>query len=213
MATAAADKRAPAAFGSSATKTSYVPPPKEPEPVKSSPPKETSASKAPSKLFKGSSTNPFAKRSPSGAAPSGGSGLGTAAGAKPDGLFYPGSQTTKPSDPVGQFSSLGSFGAGGARDNKPSNAVDGVDALRKSRDRKSSSNIEEAYSDDGFAEESLGQSQLQPGGLGTSIGKRPSALPVAPDPYENKRVDASDNLDDFSVDNGFEDKYDDDDFL
>ena len=184
--------------------------------MKSSPPKETSASKAPSKLFKGSSTNPFAKRSPAGAAPSGGGafGQGTAAGTKPDGLFYPGAPAAKPSDPAGQFSSLGSFGAGGARDNNPSNAVDGGDALRKSRDRKSSSNIEEAYSDDGFDDESLGQSQLNPpGGLGTSIGKRPSALPVAPDPYNNKRVDASDNLDDFSVDNGFEDKYDDDDFL
>ena len=82
------------------------------------------------------------------------------------------------------------------------------DPLRKSRDRKSSSNIEEAYSEDGFEfeEESLGQSQLNP--PGASKGK-----PAAAGQQQKVNPDGSSNLDDFSVDNGFDDKYDDDDFL
>ena len=88
----------------------------------------------------------------------------------PMAFFYPNAQ--KSSDPPGQFSSIGSFGAGKDK-NTTTPAANKSDSLRKSRDRKSSSNIEEAYSDDGFDEESMGQSQLNPRG---SIDKKPSVL-------------------------------------
>lgn len=101
-----------------------------PEPLKSSPSKDNnSASKAaPSKLFKGSATNPFAKRNTTSG---GGLGIGNAAGAnassKPDGLFYPNAQ--KSSDPPGQFSSIGSFGAGKDK-NTTTPAANKSDSLR-----------------------------------------------------------------------------------
>lgn len=102
------------------------------------------------KLFKGGGTNPFAKRQAA-AANFGGSSAAASQEPKNDGLFYPGSQAQaqKPASGNNQFSSITSFGAGAGGNSK---MVD--------RDRKSSSNIEEAYSEDGFDEESLGNSQL-----------------------------------------------------
>lgn len=76
------------------------------------------------------------------------------------------------------------------------------------RDRKSSSNIEEVYSEDGFEDESIGNTPLnsKPANKPVSSGWTPKG-PAA----EKKKADGSSNLDDFSVDNTFEDKYDDDD--
>jgi hypothetical protein len=107
------------------------------------------------KLFKGGGTNPFAKRQANAAQFGGASGTSSTA-PKNDGLFYPGSNAaaTKPpttSQPSGnQFSSITSFGA--------RNNSSGVPGKVSDRERKSSSNIEEAYSEDGFDEESLGNS-------------------------------------------------------
>ena len=91
------------------------------------------------------------------------------------------------------------------------------------KERKSSSNIEEVYSEDGFEfeEESLGNSQLN----AVSTAKAPvvgagkagsnwASTNNKPVPAANKsNPDGSSNLDDFSDANAFEDKYDDDDFL
>jgi hypothetical protein len=110
------------------------------------------------KLFKGSATNPFAKRTAGSSAFGGlGSAATNVAPKSEPGLFYPGSQTAKPADPpANQFSSITSFG----------NRNDVVKVSE--RERKSSSNIEEAYDDDDFDEESLGNSQLNPS-AGTPI--------------------------------------------
>lgn len=75
------------------------------------------------KLFKGSATNPFAKRSTTGASNFGASGLGSNE-PKSDGLFYPGGNTTTAPAPIrsaeptqnNQFSSITSFGAKKAND-------------------------------------------------------------------------------------------------
>ena len=164
------------------------------------------------KLFKGSSTNPFSKRTAPATGPSfsGNTAAGSASTApKNDGLFFPGSNKTTQPDPApattNNFSSITSFGA---RNQAAANEA------AKSGDRKSSSNIEEALDyDDDFEEESLGQSQLNPGKTPSnnnnnanwgSSGKRTS---------EQKKPDGSSNLDDFSAGDAFEDKYDDDDFL
>lgn len=166
------------------------------------------------KLFKGSSTNPFAKRTAATTGPSyAGGNSGAGVPPKSDGLFYPGGQTasSKPSEQqpatTNQFSSITSFGAKNNNNNNASVPIN-------QRERKSSSNIEEAldYDDDDFEDESIGQSQLNPSkGGNTPINNAwgGSAKQVS-DP---RKQDGSSNLDDFSAGDAFEDKYDDDDFL
>ena len=81
--------------------------------------------------------------------------------------------------------------------------------MRKSSDRNnksSSGNIEEVYSE--FDEESLGNSQLNVGGKTPPPAQQWGKAKQASDP---KKADGSSNLDEF--DDGFDDKYDDDDFL
>ena len=116
------------------------------------------ASKPKSALFKKPTSGPFAKKN----ATSGGFGIsGNASGAgapKSDGLFYPGAKDPPQTTP-NQFNSIGSFGA--RNDSAPAAGAGGFSKKGISdRDRKSSSNIEEVYSDDQFEEESLGNSQL-----------------------------------------------------
>ena len=99
-------------------------------------------------LFKAPKSGPFAKKASTGSG-GGGFGLGGASNAaaepKDDGLFYPNARKDPSPSANHGFDSFG----GGIKNTGP-----GVGLAKKS-DRKSSSNIEEAYSDDGFEEESL----------------------------------------------------------
>ena len=119
---------------------------------------DSDAGKPKSALFKKPTSGPFAKK---GATSGGFGGAGNASGAgapKSDGLFYPGAKDPPQTTP-NQFNSIGSFGA--RNDSAPAAGAGGFSKKGISdRDRKSSSNIEEVYSDDNFEEESLGNSQL-----------------------------------------------------
>lgn len=88
--------------------------------------------------------------------------------------------------------------------------------MRKSSERKSSSGnngIEEDYSEEGFEDESLGNSQLNIASSKTPVSNAWGSKQTASDPKRGVKPDGSSNLDDFSVDNGFEENYPDDDFL
>ena len=88
--------------------------------------------------------------------------------------------------------------------------------MRKSSERKSSSGnngIEEDYSEEGFEEESLGNSQLNISKSKTPVNNAWGSKKTASDPKRGTKADGSSNLDDFSDANGFEENYPEDDFL